>query len=46
MQPDDGRVISNLIVQALRKEALTIYGKGTIKKFCFVEDLIDGILNA
>ena len=44
MQPDDGRVISNLIVQALRKEALTIYGEGQqSRSFCFVEDLIDGI---
>lgn len=39
----DGRVVSNFIVQALRNEALTVYGEGTqTRSFCFVSDLIDG----
>lgn len=45
MQPNDGRVISNFIVQALRGEPLTIYGKGSqTRSFCYVDDLIDGII--
>jgi UDP-glucuronate decarboxylase len=45
MQPDDGRVVSNFIVQALRGDDLTIYGDGTqTRSFCFVDDLIDGFL--
>ena len=44
MRPNDGRVVSNFIVQALRGEALTIYGDGSqTRSFCFVSDLIDGI---
>jgi UDP-glucuronate decarboxylase len=44
MDPDDGRVVSNFIVQALRGEPITIYGGGTqTRSFCFVDDLIDGI---
>lgn len=47
MRPDDGRVISNFIVQALRGEALTIYGKGEqTRSFCYVDDLVDGLLAA
>ncbi|PLP56375.1 NAD-dependent dehydratase [Mesorhizobium loti] len=43
MRPDDGRVISNFIVQALRGEDITIYGDGSqTRSFCFVDDLIDG----
>ena len=42
---DDGRVISNFIVQALRGEPLTIYGEGTqTRSFCYVDDLIEGII--
>lgn len=44
MQPDDGRVISNFIVQALRNEELTIYGDGSqSRSFCYVDDLINGM---
>ena len=45
MQSDDGRVVSNFIVQALRGEALTIYGDGQqTRSFCYVDDLVDGML--
>jgi len=45
MRPHDGRVISNFVVQALRGEPLTIYGEGTqTRSFCYVSDLIEGIL--
>jgi dTDP-glucose 4,6-dehydratase len=45
LQPNDGRVISNFLVQALRGEDLTIYGDGSqTRSFCYVTDLIDGIL--
>ncbi len=45
MLADDGRVVSNFIVQALRGEELTIYGDGTqTRSFCYVSDLVDGIV--
>ena len=45
MHADDGRVVSNFIVQALRGENLTIYGDGSqTRSFCYVDDLIRGIL--
>ena len=45
MRPDDGRVVSNFIVQALRGDPLTVYGDGQqTRSFCFVSDLIDGIV--
>jgi len=45
MHPDDGRVVSNFIVQALRGEDLTIYGKGTqTRSFCYVDDLVDALV--
>jgi len=45
MNPDDGRVVINFLVQALRGEALTVYGDGQqTRSFCYVDDLIDGIL--
>ncbi len=45
MHPNDGRVVSNFILQALRGEPLTIYGKGEqTRSFCYVDDLIDGLL--
>jgi UDP-glucuronate decarboxylase len=45
MHPNDGRVVSNFIVQALRGEDLTIYGEGTqTRSFCYVDDLVDGLL--
>ena len=45
MLPNDGRVVSNLIVQALFKRPLTIYGKGDqTRSFCYVDDLINGLI--
>ena len=45
MLPDDGRVVSNFIVQALQGNPLTIYGDGSqTRSFCFVSDLIDGMI--
>src|SRR6202162_813017 len=45
LQPEDGRVISNFMMQALRGEPLSIYGDGSqTRSFCYVDDLIDGIL--
>ena len=45
MLPNDGRVVSNFIVQALRGEALTIYGNGSqTRSFCYVDDLIEGMI--
>ena len=45
MHPDDGRVISNFILQALRNEPITIFGNGSqTRSFCFVDDLIDGLI--
>ena len=45
MLPDDGRVVSNFIMQALRGEPLTIYGDGLqTRSFCYVDDLIEGML--
>lgn len=45
MRPDDGRVVSNFIVQALRGEDITIYGDGTqTRSFCFVNDVVDAIV--
>jgi UDP-glucuronate decarboxylase len=45
MHPNDGRVVSNFIVQALRGEDLTIYGKGTqTRSFCYVDDLVDALV--
>jgi UDP-glucuronate decarboxylase len=45
MDPDDGRVISNFIVQALKNKDITIYGEGTqTRSFCYVDDLIGGMI--
>ena len=45
MRPDDGRVISNFIVQALKGEDITIYGDGSqTRSFCYVDDLVEGII--
>jgi len=45
MRPNDGRVVSNFISQALRGEPLTIYGDGSqTRSFCYVDDLIEGIV--
>jgi UDP-glucuronate decarboxylase len=45
MHPNDGRVVSNFIVQSLRGEPVTIYGKGTqTRSFCYVDDLVEGLV--
>jgi len=45
MHPNDGRVVSNFIVQALRGQDITIYGDGSqTRSFCYVDDLIDGLV--
>jgi dTDP-glucose 4,6-dehydratase len=45
MRPNDGRVVSNFIVQALRAEPLSVYGEGSqTRSFCYVSDLISGIV--
>lgn len=47
MNQNDGRVVSNFIVQALKNEPITVYGDGTqTRSFCYVEDLIEGIYRA
>jgi len=47
MNPKDGRVISNFIVQALRNESITIYGDGSqARTFCFIDDHIDATINS
>lgn len=44
MAPDDGRVVSNFICQALRKEPLTVYGAGEqTRSFCYVDDMVEGL---
>ncbi len=46
MHPNDGRVVSNFIIQALNNEPITIYGSGKqTRSFCFVDDLIEGFIN-
>lgn len=45
MNPNDGRVVSNFIVQALKGEALTVYGDGSqTRSFCYVDDLVEGMV--
>jgi len=45
MHPEDGRVVSNFIVQALKGEDITIYGNGNqSRSFCYVDDLIEGMI--
>ena len=45
MHPNDGRVISNFIIQALKNEPITIYGDGSqTRSFCFVDDLVEGLV--
>lgn len=45
MHPNDGRVVSNFIVQALKGEPITLYGDGSqTRSFCYVDDLIDGLV--
>jgi UDP-glucuronate decarboxylase len=46
MQADDGRVVSNFIVQALRGEPLTVFGEGSqTRSFCYVDDIVDGLIS-
>ncbi len=45
MHPDDGRVVSTIVVQALRNEPITVFGDGyQTRSFCFVSDLVDGLV--
>jgi len=45
MHPNDGRVVSNFIIQALQNQPITIYGDGAqTRSFCFVDDLIEGFI--
>ena len=45
MHPNDGRVVSNFVVQALKGEPLTIYGEGAqTRAFCYVDDMVDGLI--
>jgi UDP-glucuronate decarboxylase len=45
MHPNDGRVVSNFIVQALKNEPITLYGDGSqTRAFCYVDDLVEGFL--
>ena len=45
MHPNDGRVVSNFVMQALRGEPITLYGTGSqTRSFCYVSDLIDGLM--
>ena len=45
MQPNDGRVVSNFVVQALRHEPITLYGDGQqTRSFCYVDDLVEGLV--
>ena len=45
MHPDDGRVVSNFIVQALKGEPITVYGDGNqTRSFCYIDDLVDAII--
>lgn len=47
MQPDDGRVVSNFINQALKNENITVYGDGTqTRSFCYVSDMVEGLKSA
>ncbi len=46
MIPNDGRVVSNFIVQALKNQPITIYGNGSqTRSFCYVDDLVDGLIS-
>lgn len=45
MQPNDGRVVSNFIIQAIKNQPITVYGKGKqTRSFCYVDDLIEGLI--
>jgi UDP-glucuronate decarboxylase len=45
MHPNDGRVVSNFIIQAIRNEPITVYGDGSqTRSFCYVDDMVDGLI--
>jgi UDP-glucuronate decarboxylase len=45
MHPNDGRVVSNFIIQALQNDPITIYGDGSqTRSFCYVDDLVEGLI--
>ena len=45
MHPNDGRVVSNFVIQALKNKDITVYGEGTqTRSFCYVDDLVDGLM--
>ena len=45
MLPNDGREVSNFAIQALKGDALTVYGNGNqTRSFCFVDDMVDGLM--
>ena len=45
MHPNDGRVVSNFVVQALNNDPITIYGDGSqTRSFCYVDDMVDGFI--
>src|SRR5206468_12984313 len=45
MHPNDGRVVSNFVIQALRNQDITVYGDGhQTRSFCYVDDLVDGLI--
>jgi len=45
MHPNDGRVVSNFILQALRGDPITLYGDGSqTRSFCYVDDMVDGLI--
>ncbi|WP_164093811.1 NAD-dependent epimerase/dehydratase family protein, partial [Stenotrophomonas maltophilia] len=45
MQPDDGRVVSNFIIQALTNQPITLFGDGEqTRSFCYVDDLVEGLM--
>jgi UDP-glucuronate decarboxylase len=45
MHPNDGRVVSNFIVQALKNKDITVYGDGSqTRSFCYIDDLVDGLV--
>jgi len=47
MQKDDGRVVSNFIIQALKNDKITVYGDGNqTRSFCYIDDLVDGLIAA
>jgi nucleoside-diphosphate-sugar epimerase len=46
-RPDDGRIVPNFVIQALKREPITIYGDGTqTRSFCYVSDMVEGVIRA